>query len=107
MFGQEILTILNLKIAYLEQLKNSDQEKHAYSAYRITFDSAGSWCFDNGTARNVIRFGIDNSSSSYSELQNNFLMLGKVQLLELMEALVHQKKKRLVLILVKQIQNFV
>ena len=28
-------------------VKNSDKGKYVYSAYRITFDSAGCWSFDN------------------------------------------------------------
>ena len=49
-----------------------------YSGYGITFDSAGSWSFDNDTARNVIVFGVDNCSSSHAEnRENNFLVLGE------------------------------
>ena len=56
----------------------SYKEKYLYSRYRITFESAGSWSFDNGTARNVIIFGVDNSSSSHSDnRKNDFLILGK------------------------------
>ena len=63
--------------------------------------------FSYGTARNVVIFDGDNSSSSHSDnLKNNFLVLGEGKLLELMEALVHQRKK-IVLIIVKQAQNFV
>ena len=52
--------------------------KYVYSGYGITFDSAGSWSFDNDTARNVIIFGVDNSSSSHSDnRKNNFLILGE------------------------------
>ena len=59
-------------------VKNSDKEKYVYCGYRITFDSAGSWSFDNDFARNVIIFGVDNSSSSHSENRtNNFLILGE------------------------------
>ena len=59
-------------------VKNTDKEKHLYSGYRITFDSAGSWSFDNGIARNVIIFGVDNSSSSHADSRkNNFLVLGE------------------------------
>ena len=44
--------------------------------YRTTFNNAGSWSFDNDFARNVIIFGVDNSSSSHSEnRKNNFLVL--------------------------------
>ena len=48
-------------------VKNSDKEKYVYSGYGMTFDSAGSWSFDNDVARYVIIFGVDNSSSSYSD----------------------------------------
>ena len=59
MLGEEILlTVSNLRIAYLEQLitnivKNSNKEKYAYGGYGVTFDSVGSWSFDNHFARNV------------------------------------------------------
>ena len=53
--------------------KNSDREVYLYSGYRITFDSAGSWSFHHEFARNVIIFGVDNSSSSHSHnRKNNF-----------------------------------
>ena len=49
-----------------------------YSGYRLTFDSAGSWSFDNDFAINIRSFGVDNSSSSHSDnRQNNFLILGE------------------------------
>ena len=39
---------------------------------------AGSWSFVNGFARNVIIFGVDNTSSShYDNRKNNFLVLGE------------------------------
>ena len=88
-------------------VKNSGKEKYVYSGFGITFDRAGSWSFGNDSARNVMIFGVDNSSSSHSDnRKNNFLILGEGPILELMEALDHQKKS-LVLILVKQTQNFV
>ena len=42
-------------------VENSNKEKYVYSHYGITFDSAGSWSFDNDSARNVINFGVNNS----------------------------------------------
>ena len=36
-------------------------------------DSAGSWSFDNDFARNIIIFGVDNSSSSRSDNRKNNL----------------------------------
>ena len=57
--------------------KNSYKEKYVYSGYGITFDSACWWSFDNETAKNVIIFSVDNSSSSHSgSRKNNFLILG-------------------------------
>ena len=57
--------------------KNSDEEKYVSSGYRITFDSASSWCFGNDFARHVVIFFVDKNSSSLSEnLKNNFLVLG-------------------------------
>ena len=51
-------------------VKNSDK-KYVHSGYGITFDSAGSWSFDNDIARNVTIFGVDNSSSSHADNHNN------------------------------------
>ena len=55
-------------------VKNSDKEKHVYSGYGITFDSGGSWSFDNDFARNII-FGVDNSLSSYSDNRKNNILI--------------------------------
>ena len=44
----------------------------------ITFDSAGSGSFGNYFARNVIIFGVDNSSLSHSDnRKNNFFIFGE------------------------------
>ena len=48
------------------------------SGYEIVFDGGGSWSFGNDSTRNVIIFGIDNSSSSHNNNhKNNFLILGE------------------------------
>ena len=53
-------------------VKNSDN-KNVYSGYVIAFDGKGEWSFDNDTTRNVLMFGLDNSSSSYADnLKNKF-----------------------------------
>ena len=54
-------------------VKNCVRERYVYSGYGITFDSAGSWSFDNDTARNIIIFGVNNSSSFHADnCKNNF-----------------------------------
>ena len=46
-----------------------------YSSYRIVFDGAGSQNFVTGFARNVVFFGVDNSSSPHTDYRkNNFLV---------------------------------
>ena len=47
-----------------------------YHGYGITFDSTGSWSFDNDYARNVIICDVDNTSSSHVDnCKKNFLAL--------------------------------
>ena len=49
-----------------------------YSGYRITFDSASSWSFDNDTARNAVIFVVDDSLSYHADnRKNNFFVLGE------------------------------
>ena len=59
--------------------KNADISKYKYSAYRIGFDSKGSFLHADGTyGVNVIIFGADLSSSTHaSNRANNILVLGK------------------------------
>ena len=40
----------------------------------MTFNRAGWWSFDNGTARNVIIFHVDNSSTFHSDNRKNILL---------------------------------
>ena len=88
-------------------MKDNDKEKYVDSRYGITFDGADWWGFGNDFAWNVIIFSVDNSSSSHSGIcKNDFLILHKIPLMVLMEALVHQSKC-LVLLLLKKTQNFV
>ena len=82
MLGQENLTenfkFKNCLFGAANIVKNSNKEKYVYSGYGITFDSTGSWSFNNDFARNVILFGVNSSSSSHSDnRKNNFLVLGE------------------------------
>ena len=83
------------------------KKKYVYSRYGIIIDSAGSWNFGNDFARNVIIFGVDNSSSSHSDnCKNMFLILGEGPTFWINGSF-GSPKKRLKLILLKQPQNFV
>ena len=49
-----------------------------YSGCGIAFDGAGEWSFNNGSARNVVIFAVDNNSSSNTDnRKNDFLFLGE------------------------------
>ena len=88
-------------------MKNSNKETYVYSGNRITFSSAGSWSFDNDFPRNVIIFGVDNSSSSHSDNhKNNCLILSEGPTYGI-NATFKSPEKSLVLILLKQTQNCV
>ena len=88
-------------------VKDDDKEKYLYSDYRITFDGKGSWSFNNDSVRNVIIFGVDNSSSFHTDhLKNDFLILGEGDTFGINGSFGAPEKK-LILILVKQRQNFV
>ena len=61
-------------------LKNSHKEKYVYSRKGVTFHRAGWWYFNSDTARYVIVFGVDNSSSSHSDnRKTKFLIFGEDQ----------------------------
>ena len=65
------------------ELKNDKGTEYIISwnskgIYRIAFDGKGSQTFNDNFARNVIIFGVDNSSSSHTNnLKNDFLILGE------------------------------
>ena len=79
-------TFKNCLLEATDVVKSSDTEKYVCSGYGTTFDSAGSWNFVNEFARKDLIFGEDNTSSCHSNNRKN--------------------KKNLVLILLKQTQNF-
>ena len=71
-------TLKNCLFGATNVVKNSDREKYVHSGYRIAFEGKSLWSFSDDFARNVIIFGIDNSSLSYTDnLKNYFLILGE------------------------------
>ena len=87
-------------------VKNSDKAKWVFSGYGIAFDGAGLLKFCNGFGRNVVIFGVNNSSLSHSDnCSNNFLILGEGPTSDISSSFCSPEKS-LVLILLTQIQNF-
>ena len=78
-----------------------------YSGYRIAFDGKSSCSFSNDFARSVTIFGVNNSSSSHTNnLKNDFLILGEGDTFVINWRFC-APGQILILILVKQRQNFV
>ena len=78
-----------------------------YSGYGISSDGKGSWSFNVDFARNATIFRVDNSSSSDTDnLKNDFLILGEGDTFGINGSFGASEKK-LIIILVKQRQNFV
>ena len=58
-------------------VRNATKSKFIYNGQGKAFDGESSWSFDNDFAKNVVIFGVDNSSSSHTyNRKNNFLVLG-------------------------------
>ena len=54
------------------------KSKFTYNGWRIAFDGEGSWSFGNELARNILIFGVENSSSSHTDnWKHNLLVLGE------------------------------
>ena len=56
-------------------VKNSDKEKYLYRSYGIAFDGKGEWSFGKDHAKNVIIFGVDNSSSPHNDNPKNVFLI--------------------------------
>ena len=70
--------IKNFFFGVTNAAKNSDKIKWVYDGYSIAFDGKGEWNFGNASARNVVIFGVDNSSSSHTDnRKNGFLVLSE------------------------------
>ena len=74
-------------------MQKSDKEKYVYSRYGIKLDSASSWSFSNDFARNVMIFGDD-------DIHHLALTIAR-------ETALDHKRISLILIVLKQTQNFV
>ena len=87
-------------------VRNAIKSKFIYNGWGIEFDGEDEWSFGNNYAGNVLIFGVDNSASSHTDSRkNNFLLLGEGTNFDI-NGSNGAAEKKLVLTLVKQIQNF-
>ena len=94
-----------IKSGTVRLVRNAIKSKFTYNVLGIVFDGEGSCSFGNDFARNVVIFGVDNSSSSHNDNQkNHFLLLGVGPADGINDSTGAAKK---ILTLEKQIQNFV
>ena len=99
--------IKNCLFGVFNTVKGNDNERYLYSGYGIAFDWKGSWSFNDEFARNVIIFGVDNSSSSQTDsLKHDFVISGEGDNFKINGSL-GAPEKNVMLILVKQRQSFV
>ena len=79
-FGPTMSNLINGGVLFgtVKLTRKADKSKFTYNGRGIEFDGRGYWGSDNDTARNVVIFGVDNSSSSHIDNpKNNFLALGE------------------------------
>ena len=55
---------MNCLLGIVKLAGNTIKSKFTYNGWEIAFYGEGSWRFGNDFARNVVIFGVDNSSSS-------------------------------------------
>ena len=100
-------TLTHCLFATLKLARNADKSYFTCNSPRIAFVGQDSSIFGNDFARNVVIFGFDNSSSYPTDNQkNNFLVLGE-GLTQTINDSNGSAQKKLLLVLAKQIQNFV
>ena len=75
----DYLTLENCLFGAVTLTKNADIDKYGYYGYGIGFDRHGSFWFPGtGVGKNVIRFGVDMSSSTKIDTRKKgILILGK------------------------------
>ena len=89
-------------------MRNAIKRKFIYNGRGIVFDGEGLWSFDNDFARNVAIFGADNSLSSHTyNRKSDFLVSVEGPTDGISESTRWcNRKKNLVLMLIKQRQHF-
>ena len=86
--------------------QTNKRRKFVYVGWEIAFDGAASWSCGNDFDRNVVIFGVDNSSSSHTDNQkNNFWVFDEGSSTADINNSVGTAKVKIVLTLLKQTKN--
>ena len=95
----------NCLFVTVKLVNNAIKSKFTHNGRGIAIDG-GSWSFGNDFARNVVIFGVDNSSPSNNDnRKSNFLVLGDGPIAGINDSTVATEKS-IVLTLVKRMPNF-
>ena len=99
-------TLKTFLFGTVKSVRIAVKSKFTYNGRGIAFHGEGSRSFGNDFATNVVIFGVENSLSSHTDNQkNNFLVFG-AGLTQGINDSTGAAGKKLVLTLVKKIQNF-
>ena len=60
-------TLKNCVFGTVKLIRNATKGKFICKVQGKTFDGAGAWSFSNYFARNIVTFGVDNTSSSHTD----------------------------------------
>ena len=102
------LTLENCLFGAVRLTKNANVDKYKYLGYGIGFDSRGTFLFPDGSfAQNIIIFGVDMSSSVHIDnKKKDILILGESRTQGL-DGTTLTAEKKIKLILLKAMQDFV
>ena len=59
------VALKNCLFGTVKLTRNADESKFCYNGWRIAFEGKQCWSFHDDTTRNVVIFGVDNSSSCH------------------------------------------
>ena len=65
----------NCSFGTVKLIRNIIKNKFTYNGQGIEFDKTGSWSVYNDYARNVVIFGVDNSSSSHTDMVRAYVTI--------------------------------
>ena len=101
----DISTVQNALFGAMEITKNADTSKYKYKGYGACFDEGGTFSMGNiNNGRNILIFGVDESSLIHSNNKTNIFMLWVMVLCKGLTTLNYMQKKHTVKSLLNQVK---